>query len=193
MHRFYYKNFLVKHTPLLMASAAPAHSVGDPSISALAERGGRGLRHEAESPQGADAVSEATPTPRDAAPRPPGAAGGALDRPGDCAAAPTRPTRGPRQSSRAVGARPPPITSGAVPPSARELFFPQRSFRGHSTQCASMVISIWWCQPGDVRTASWSIPRSVLPSAPHGSMAQRRPLHHTKGRQGVLTGACLME
>ena len=81
-----------------MASAAPAHSVGDKSISALAERGVRGLRHDAESPQGADAVIEAKNTPIYAATRPPGAAGGALDRPGDCAAAPTRPTPGPRQS-----------------------------------------------------------------------------------------------
>jgi len=46
---------------LIMASATPASSEGSTSISARAARGVRGLHHDAESPQVADAVIEDTP------------------------------------------------------------------------------------------------------------------------------------
>jgi hypothetical protein len=75
------------------------------------------------------------------------------DTPCDYAVGPKPQRRGPRQSSLCARARRRPIISAAATPSARELFSPKRSFRCHRKKCASIVVSIWWCQPGYFRTS----------------------------------------
>jgi hypothetical protein len=71
----------------------------------------------------------------------------------DYAVGPTPQRRGPRQSSRCARARRRPIISAAATPPARALFLPKRSFRCQRKKCASIVVSIWWCQPGYLRTS----------------------------------------
>src|SRR5262249_20523082 len=66
----------------------------------------------------------------------------ALDRPGDCASAPTRPTPGPLQSSRSAGVRRLPRWSVAARPGGLALFFAKRSFRCHRKQCANIAVNI---------------------------------------------------
>ena len=126
------------------------------------------------------------------APRPLGAAFDGLDTPGPCASAPRRCTPARLQSYTSVGVRRPPRTSAAVTRGGPALFFPTCSFRCHKKKGAHIVVNIWWYPPGYVRTSSWAIPSSVFPSAKHGSIAHRKPLHPTKGRKDGLAGALLM-
>lgn len=75
------------------------------------------------------------------------------DTPCDYAVGPKPQRRGLHPSSLCARARRRPIISAAATPSAPGLFFPKRSFRCHRKKCASMVVSIWWCQPGYLRTS----------------------------------------
>ena len=52
---------------------------------------------------------------------------------------------------------------------------------------------MWWCQPRQKRSSSWSMPSSPFPSAKHASIGQRIALAQTKLASGVAGGAQLRD
>jgi hypothetical protein len=72
---------------------------------------------------------------------------------GDCAVGARPRKRGSPQSSTPAGLTPLRITGGAATPSALALFFPKRPCKCHRKKCASLVSTIWCCQPAYFRTS----------------------------------------
>src|SRR5262249_40594891 len=114
------------------------------------------------------------------------------DTPGDYAVGPRLRRRGSPQSYTHVGARRLRITGGAATPSALALFSPKRPVKCQRNKWASLVSTMWWCQPAYFRTSSCAMPSSVFPSSKHGSTAPRIPLSQTNVRNGIRAGAWLL-
>jgi hypothetical protein len=72
---------------------------------------------------------------------------------GDYAVGPRLQRRGSPQSYTHAGVTRLRITGGAATPSALALFFPKRPFKCHRKKCASIVSTIWCCQPVYLRTS----------------------------------------
>jgi len=121
-----------------------------------------------------------------------GAVCGGTDPTSDDAAVPW--PRAPRSLpvSTFAAATPLPARAVAVLPSGRGLFFPKRRFRCHRKTCATIVVNMGCCHPGEMRPASWAMPRAGFVSSQPCSMAHHIPLHHTNRRTGVLSGAWLL-